>query len=231
MSVTTTEGSSQMRVLIVVDNALTAEAIRREMRHVPSYRVIGYVNGRGPCGMAVADAAPDLVLIDDMSDRHLTLERIREVRAAVPAAKIVLLTVRMEPAWLTESADAGVHAAICKSAPPASVGLLIRAVATGNVFHAFDRAHDQRTTNVIKPELTARELEILRWVAAGDSNSRIATQLFVTEQTVKFHLSNIYRKLGVANRTQASHFAYRNGLLEAPTNTGTGVVTHLPVAA
>jgi DNA-binding NarL/FixJ family response regulator len=220
-----------MRVLIIVDNALTAEAIRREIRHVPSYRVIGYVNGRSPCAMAVAEAAPDLVVIDDMSERQLTLSRIREVRVALPKAKVVLLTVRMDRASLTETADAGVHAAICKSAPPASVGLLIRAVAAGNVFHAFDRAVDQRATGTVKPDLTARELEILSWVAAGESNSRIACQLFVTEQTVKFHLSNIYRKLGVSNRTQASHFAYHNGLLEAPSSHGAGVVTHLPIAA
>jgi DNA-binding NarL/FixJ family response regulator len=231
MSVITTEGSSQMRVLIVVDNALTAEAIRREMRHVPSYHVIGFVNGRSPCAMTVAQAAPDLVVVDDMSERELTLSRVREIRMAVPTSKIILLTVRMDPAWLAETAEAGVHAAICKAAPPQSVGMLIRAVATGNVFHAFDRVADQRAVRTVNPDLTARELEILRWVAAGESNGSIARQLFVTEQTVKFHLSNIYRKLGVANRTQASHFAYHNGLLEAPSNTGAGVVTHLPVAA
>ena len=56
-----------------------------------------------------------------------------------------------------------------------------------------------------RPELTARELEILRLVASGNSNRRIAQRLWVTEQTVKFHLSNVYRKLGVANRTEASH--------------------------
>jgi DNA-binding NarL/FixJ family response regulator len=72
-------------------------------------------------------------------------------------------------------------------------------------------------------------MEILRWVAAGEANSSIARELFVTEQTVKFHLSNIYRKLGVSNRTQASHFAYHNGLLEAPT--GAGTASHLAVAA
>lgn len=220
-----------MRVLIVVDNALTAEAIRREMRHVPSYNVIGYVNGRSSCAIAVADAAPDLVVVDDMSERQLTLGRIREIRLAVPSAKIILLTVRMDAAWLAETTDAGVHAAICKAAPPPSVGMLIRAVASGNVFHAFKRAADQRATAPVTPELTARELEILRWVAAGESNSAIARQLFVTEQTVKFHLSNIYRKLGVANRTQASHFAYHNGLLEAPSHAGGGTVTRLPVAA
>jgi DNA-binding NarL/FixJ family response regulator len=231
MSVITTEGSSQMRVLIVVDNALTAEAIRREMRHVPSYQVIGYVNGRSSCAMTVAQAAPDLVVVDDMSERQLTLSRLREIRLAVPSAKIIMLTVRMDADWLAETAAAGVHAAICKAAPPQSVGMLIRAVAMGSVFHAFDHVADKRAISPVKPDLTARELEILRWVAAGESNGSIARQLFVTEQTIKFHLSNIYRKLGVANRTQASHFAYHNGLLEAPSHTGGGTVTHLPVAA
>ena len=221
-----------MRVLIVVDNALTAEAIRREMRHAPACRVIGYVNGRGPCAMAVADAAPDVVVVDDMSEPERTLTRIREVKAAVPVAKIVLLTARMEADWLADGAAAGADAAIAKSAPPASVGLLIREVAAGNVFHTFAHGNGRRRELSGGPELTARELEILRWVAAGTSNGSIARELFVTEQTVKFHLSNIYRKLGVSNRTQASHVAYHNGLLEAPSHTaGVGAVPHLRVAA
>ena len=61
--------------------------------------------------------------------------------------------------------------------------------------------------------LSARELEVLRLVAAGSTNSDIARKLWVTEQTVKFHLSNIYRKLEVGNRTEASHYAHVNGLL------------------
>jgi DNA-binding NarL/FixJ family response regulator len=64
-------------------------------------------------------------------------------------------------------------------------------------------------------ELTPREIEILQLVAEGHSNSKLARMLWVTEQTVKFHLSNIYRKLGVANRTQASRFAYAHGLVPA----------------
>jgi DNA-binding NarL/FixJ family response regulator len=208
-----------MRVLIIVDNALTAEGIRQEMRHAPSCRVVGYVNGRRPCDLAVADAAPDVVLVDDMSDEQATLSRIIEVRAAVPEAKIVLLTVRMEASWLAEASAAGIDAAIAKSAAPATVGLLIREVAAGHVFHTFTRGPARTRDTSMVPDLTARELEILQWVAAGASNSGIASELYVTEQTVKFHLSNIYRKLGVANRTQASHFAYHHGLLEAPTYT------------
>ena len=220
-----------MRVLIIVDNALTAEGIRREMRHAPKCRVIGYINGRGPCGMTVAEAAPDLVLVDDMSDEQDTLNRIAEVRAALPQTKIVLLTVRMDPDWLAAASAAGIEAAIAKSASPASVGLLIREVAAGRVFHSFAQSPAPTRNVSDAPELTARELEILRWVAAGDSNGAIARELYVTEQTVKFHLSNIYRKLGVANRTQASHFAYHHGLLEVPTYAGASAVPHLAVAA
>ena len=66
------------------------------------------------------------------------------------------------------------------------------------------------------PELTRRELEILQLVAEGHSNARLAKMLWVTEQTVKFHLSNIYRKLDVANRTEASRWAQLHGLLGAP---------------
>jgi DNA-binding CsgD family transcriptional regulator len=64
------------------------------------------------------------------------------------------------------------------------------------------------------PQLTRRELEILRLVAQGHANGEVAKMLWVTEQTVKFHLSNTYRKLGVANRTEASHWAYVQGVLD-----------------
>ena len=206
-----------MRVLIVVDNALTAEAIRREMRHVPACQVIGYVNGRVSCAMTVAEAGPDLVLVDDMSEHRATL--VVSTRSALlsPPPKIVLLTVRMDGDWLAETASAGVHAAISKSAPPSSVGLLVRAVAAGDVYHTFDHEPTPQRAPATLPNLTPREVEILRWVAAGASNCAIARQLFVTEQTVKFHLSNVYRKLGVANRTEASHYAHVHGLLDVRT--------------
>ena len=68
----------------------------------------------------------------------------------------------------------------------------------------------------VETSLTSRELEVLRLVAAGSTNGEIAQKLWVTEQTVKFHLSNVYRKLEVGNRTEASHYAHVNGLLGAP---------------
>ena len=201
-----------MRVLIIADNAVTANGINLEMRHATGCSVTGFLNGRRACAPHVAEEMPDVVLLDDLRDRELTLARIREIRAAVPQTKILLLTLRMESDWLAEASEAGVDAAIAKIARPGSIGALVREVVRGNVFHAFAR----RTTSDLPAmhELTARELEILRLVASGNSNRRIAQRLWVTEQTVKFHLSNVYRKLGVANRTQASHVAHQRNLLQ-----------------
>ena len=119
-------------------------------------------------------------------------------------------------ALLGKATTAGIDAAIAKTAQAASVGMLVREVAAGNVYHAF-MASSTPSAEVSEAAelLTARELEILQLVAAGLSNSRIARQLWVAEQTVKFHLSNIYRKLGLANRTEASHYAHMHGLLRS----------------
>ena len=124
----------------------------------------------------------------------------------------------MQPGLLAEAARAGADGAIAKTARLERVCALIREVAAGTVFHAFTAAPAPlRRGNAASgdaPALTQRELEVLRLVAAGAPNSRIAAQLWITEQTVKFHLSKVYRKLGVSNRTAASHHAYVHGLLE-----------------
>ena len=200
-----------MRVLIIADNAVTANGINLEMRHATGCRVTGFLNGRRACAPYVAEESPDVVLLDDLHESSLTLARIREVRSAAPRSKILLLTLRMEPDWLAEAAEAGIDAAIAKSARPGSIGALVREVVRGNVFHAF--AHRTVTEPQAMHDLTVRELEILRLVASGNSNRGIAQRLWVTEQTVKFHLSNVYRKLGVANRTEASHVAHQRRLL------------------
>jgi DNA-binding NarL/FixJ family response regulator len=206
-----------MRVLIVADSAHAAEGIRRGLRYTPICQVLGYVDARRPSGQTVADARPDVVVFDDSADPDTLLERVREIRATVPECKLVLLSRRMEADHLGRASAAGIDAAIARTAESSSVGMLVREVAAGNVFHAFVAPPaSQPVRHSAADDLTARELEILRLMAGGSSNGRIAAQLWVTEQTVKFHLSNIYRKLGVANRTEASHYAHVHGLLDSP---------------
>jgi DNA-binding NarL/FixJ family response regulator len=210
-------------VLIVADDALSASALRSALRATAGCQVIdGYVDGRGPCGGVLAMRRPGVVVVDDMESRAATLARVGEVRATLPDAKIVLLAARMETAWLREAVAAGADAALAKTFRFETIGVLVREVAAGNVFHAF--ATPTPTLRPVPdpelPALTRRELEVLRLVAAGAPNNRIAAQLWITEQTVKFHLSKVYRKLGVSNRTEASHRAYVHGLLDATPTTG-----------
>lgn len=207
-----------MRVVIVADSALAAEMVRNGLQYAPSFKVVGYVDGRRSCGDTLAAATPDLVVVDDMDAPRTALQRVAEARAAVPEAKVVLLTGSMEAEWLGEACDAGIHAAVDRGVEVATLGTLVRQIAGGKVFHAFTPPTVAKVSEAVG-QLTARELQILRMVASGASNSRIAGELWVTEQTVKFHLSNTYRKLGVANRTEASYYAHVHGLLgpSAPT--------------
>ena len=208
-----------MLVVIVTDNGFAAEAIRRSFRDTSGVRVAGYGDGRHACGAAVAEAQPDVVIVDEMTWSSSAVDRIAEVRRAVPAAKIVALTSQPAAAWLNDAIRAGAHASIAKTVQPNLIGPLVREIWEGTIHHAFAAAPAVREEH---QQLTPRELEILQLVAAGASNGRIARQLWVTEQTIKFHLSNVYRKLGVANRTEASHYAHVHGLIE-PTRPLTAV--------
>ena len=212
-----------LRLLVLADDPLSASALRRAFRATSDFEVLdGYLEGRAPCGEAAAFRGPDVVVVDDMRSRNAALARLCELRTALPAAKIVVLDAEMDPAWLAEATGAGADAAVAKTFHLGRLGGLVREVAAGNVFHAFEapRASLRPAPAPDGPALTERELEILRLVAAGAPNGRIAAQLWITEQTVKFHLSNVYRKLGVSNRTAASHHAYVHGLLDATPRTG-----------
>jgi DNA-binding NarL/FixJ family response regulator len=175
------------------------------------------VDGRKSCYAATAEAQPDVVVLDEMTRRELAPTRAREIRSAAPDAKLVVLTGDMDTSWLSESVEAGVHAAISKSLHPRAIAMLIHEICSGTVYHAFVHCQAEPAAVATHTVLTRRELEILRFVAKGTSNGAIARRLWVTEQTVKFHLSNVYRKLGVANRTEASHYAHVHRLFEPAT--------------
>jgi DNA-binding NarL/FixJ family response regulator len=200
------------RLVIVADHSLVVEAIRLALRQTAGFQIVGYIDGRTANPEALAQARPDIVLVDDMNQPAAAVARIGEVHEAVPAAQVLLLTLRMDADWLDDAMDAGANAIICKAVHPVSLGNLVREIASGNVYHRLPRRASVVPLTT-RTGLTNRELEILKHVAGGASNGHIAQRLWVTEQTVKLHLSNIYRKLGVSNRTEAAHFAHTQGLL------------------
>jgi DNA-binding NarL/FixJ family response regulator len=199
------------RLLIIADHSLVIHGIRLALRQTAGFQVAGFVDGRVPVTSTLERIAPDVVLMDDMQEPGHALDRLREVAAVLPEAQSVLLTLRMDDEWLGEAFEAGAHAVISKTVHPVALGTLLREISQGNVVHR----HQARPVAAQEHEcpLTQRELEILTLVAEGHTNGHIARQLWVTEQTVKFHLSNTYRKLGVANRTEASRYAYIHDLV------------------
>jgi DNA-binding NarL/FixJ family response regulator len=201
------------RLLIIADHSLVIHGIRLALRQTAGFQVAGFVDGRVPVTGTLERISPDVVLMDDMQEPEHALARLREVATVRPDAKSVLLTTRMDDEWLGEAFEAGASAVISKSVHPVALGTLLREIAHGNVVHRY-----QPPAPAVAEEecpLTTRELEILTLVAEGHTNGHIARQLWVTEQTVKFHLSNTYRKLGVANRTEASRYAYVHDLVSA----------------
>jgi DNA-binding NarL/FixJ family response regulator len=199
------------RLLIVADHSVVVHAIRMALRQTSGFKVIGFVDGRQSIRAHLLESTPDIVLVDDMHVRQNALDRLAEVGAFAPEARSILLTRQMDDESMDEIFEAGASSVLSKAVHPVALGTLLREVVQGHVVHCPRRT---RTSTAAEDcPLTTRELEILGLTAQGYTNGRIARELWVTEQTVKFHLSNTYRKLGVANRTEASRYAHLHDLV------------------
>jgi DNA-binding NarL/FixJ family response regulator len=167
---------------------------------------------------------PDVLLLEptENSGDSRRLDLIRRAKEVHPALKVIVLSNAHEASAVDAAFAAGAVAYVFKSAHPDDLASAIRQAFDVSVFFAHSQTVSANVTQIRQqaaqdqPGLTKRELEILQLVAEGHSNGELARMLWVTEQTVKFHLSNIYRKLDVANRTEASRWAQLHGLLAEP---------------
>jgi DNA-binding NarL/FixJ family response regulator len=148
------------------------------------------------------------------------IELVRKGNEAVPTLRGIVLSVYDDTKHIDAALAAGAVAYVIKTAHPDDLRSAIRQAFAHSVYLPGSRPAAAQTSSRAAtedlPDLTRRELEILQLVAEGHSNTQLAKMLWVTEQTVKFHLSNVYRKLDVANRTEASRWAQLHGLLGSP---------------
>jgi len=212
---------SMKRLVVVADNSLIVEAIAIGLRKSGEFKLLGHVNGRSGSVQAIVEADPDVVLVDDMDGSAHAVDLVERIKAENSGAAVIVLTTSMESEWLDAIFEAGATGAISKATHPAALATLVRETIDGHVVHVYKSSGARRSarTNPVAADqspLTSRELEVLQLVAAGSTNGEIAQKLWVTEQTVKFHLSNVYRKLDVGNRTEASHYAHVNGMIGTP---------------
>lgn len=177
----------------------------------------------------IEDLRPDVLVAGvDFADGD-GLECITRATLAYPGLRTVVVAESDDPEVVGQAFGAGASAYCVKTAEQEDLASAIRQVFERSIYLAGEgfapapAVPDPRAESAAR-ELTRRELEILCLVAEGYSNSQLAKMLWVTEQTVKFHLSNIYRKLDVANRTEASRWAQVNGLLPAQRGPAAAVV-------
>jgi DNA-binding NarL/FixJ family response regulator len=144
---------------------------------------------------------------------------IGTARERLPHLRAVVLSGETSTDYIDRALEVGAVAYVFKSAYPDDLASAVRQVFGSSVYFAGTRPGTPTRQSAVRPEtldLTRREQEILQLVAEGHSNANVAKMLWVTEQTIKFHLSNIYRKLDVSNRTEAARWAQLHGLLSEP---------------
>ena len=205
------------RLVIVAENSLIVEAVAVGLRQSGEFTVADYIEGRTATIDEILETAPDVVLIDELEDAERTLDLIRDVSEGLPGVFVLVLVLSPEPAWLDALFAAGAAGTVSKATQPAALTTIVRETIKGRVINLHTTLGPAvpagGRSSVVEGLLSPRELEVLRLVAAGSTNNDIARKLWVAEQTVKFHLSNIYRKLDVANRTEASRYAHVHGLV------------------
>ena len=204
-----------LRVAIADDHRLMLTGLRTALERAPDMDVVGEAQ-TGKAIVAVASRTkPDVVLLDLRMPEGDGLWALKELRRVVPAAKVIVLSMFDDHQHVNQAIHDGAAGYIVKTIDPDDLPSAIRQTVQGTVFSARAVVDPRKGHHRDAPDhlITDRELEILQHVAEGLSNAQIAKALWVTEQTVKFHLSNVYRKLGVSNRTEASRYALSRGLL------------------
>jgi NarL family two-component system response regulator LiaR len=219
--VTATFECGWQQAVLVDEHPLWLDAVEHVLERV-RIRTVARATSVSSAERMIAEHRPDLVVAEIVStemELAAALTWVEELVAGFEGMKVIVLSSCDDPGAINTALAAGAAAYVVKKAHPDDLAVAVRQTFQHSLYLApYEQSNGRRVAAVVPPEdldLTTRELQILRLVAEGLSNAEMAQLLTVTEQTVKFHLSNIYRKLDVSNRTEASRWAQLNGLLPA----------------
>lgn len=213
--------SRQITVVLVDDHALIREGVRAFLETQPDITVVAEAESGGEAVRLAEEHAPDVALVDLMMPGMDGVEATRRLTAKCPRTNVIVLTSYHDDEHIFPAIRAGALSYLLKQVGRVELADAIRKAAAGEaVLHPRVAARVLRelrgagseAPNVFR-ELSDRELEVLRLIAEGLSNAEIASDLFVSEQTIKSHVSNILGKLHLADRTQAAAYAWRQGVV------------------
>ena len=209
-----------VRVAIAEDHALVAEALETMFSLTEEFKVVGVVTSGEAAVELAQQELPDVFLMDVGLDGLNGLEATRQIGARAPSVRVLVLTMHDDVATVTRAVAAGAAGFVPKNARREELFRAVEGIAAGGGF-----LHEQVTSRFLASvaplvemsltgeRLTDRELEVLRHLSYGRSTRDIAQQLVVSDETVKSHLTHIYQKLGVGDRTAAVALALRRGLV------------------
>ncbi|WP_406035981.1 response regulator transcription factor [Nocardioides sp. NBC_00163] len=214
-----------VKIVVVDDQEMVRSGFVALLSTQPDIEVVGTAADGSEALQVVRRTHPDVVLMDVRMPVMDGIEALRQLseNPATAQTKVVMLTTFDADEYVHESLRLGASGFLLKDASPDELASAIRVVHAGEallspsvtrqVIAQFARAPRRRRADPRLKQLTEREREVLEHIARGSSNSEIAAELFLAEQTVKTHVSRILGKLGLRDRAQAVVFAYESGLV------------------
>lgn len=199
-------------IVIADDHAVVRQGLRLLLEAEEDLAVVGESSDLAQTAELLRECTPVVVLLDLHMGRELSLSALFELRSASPATRVVILTMDDDPAFVGPAWNAGAAGYVLKEASRTDLVRAIRTVAKGGRYldpaiggWALTRENDAT--------LTDRELEVLRLVALGHTNSEIATRMYISPRTVETHRANLQAKLGITGRPELVRYALEHGVI------------------
>ena len=213
-----------IRVLVVDDQSMVRAGFRLLLSDEDGIEVVAEAANGLDAVTQAAHCAPNVILMDIRMPGLDGLEATRRILAADPAARILILTTFDHDDYVYEALRAGASGFVLKDDPPEQLIAAVRTIALGDallspaitrrVIQQFARLQRRQAPPPAVATLTARELDVFRLITRGLSNAEIGQELFISDTTVKTHVTRLLQKLGLRDRAQAIVLAYRTGLFE-----------------
>lgn len=213
--------SEQIRIVIADDHFMIREGLKQLLEMDGDIQVVGEAGNGEECLKVIADVKPDVVLLDINMPVMNGLKMLETLRTSKnKKQKVLILTIHNEVEYLLKALEIGVEGYVLKDAESAVLKKAIYKVNSGEEYIDFtmvpilNEKKAQEKELVEDDKLTRREIEVLKLLAEGLFNKEIAYKLSISEKTVKNHVSNIFKKIGVFDRTQAAVYAIKNNIVE-----------------
>jgi DNA-binding NarL/FixJ family response regulator len=206
-----------IRLLVADDHSLIREAIRLALEAERDIEIVAEAARGDEVLPRTHETRPDVVLLDIRMPGMGGLDALEGLRAQYPAVMVALLSAIDEREVAATALRQGAVAYLGKRVEPASLAATIRKITEGTLeMQTFGLTETRAARSARDAGLSVREAEILRQVASGRSTREIARELWLSQQTVKYHLTHVYKKLGVKGRAEAARYAFEHGLTTAP---------------